>query len=129
MSIPSKLLATGIIAAVVWLAAGGLITMRMNAQLNSLVAACRDRNEKAQHSDSTIPWEKDPLICDPQELAALPASVGIQAQIVAAHKRLIGFKQWLPITGGAIVAASAVPFLWYFLLRRIRELSGAIVGR
>ena len=129
MTAPSKLFAIGLIAAVACFGAGRIIVMRADTHLKSLVATCHDESERAQHSNTNVPWEKDPLVCDPRELASIGAPVGIQAQIASAYGRLLSLRQWTWLVPAAIAAASAIPFLWYFLLRRIRELSGAVIGR
>src|SRR5437867_8102943 len=129
MTPPSKLFALGLLASLICLGAGRIVVMQTSSHLRSLVGACHAESEKAQHSNSTIPWEKDPLVCDPQELAVVSAPVGIQAQIASTYKRLSTYTAWAWLIPSFIVAVSAVPFLCDFLLRRIRELRGAIVRR
>lgn len=74
------------------------------------------------------PWSLAPLVCDASTLARLGNNVGIQADIVKAHWAAIASRDW-PIPAALFVlGVSVLPWLWYFLLRRIAELRAAIVG-
>jgi hypothetical protein len=69
------------------------------------------------------------LVCGPADLADLPAAPGIQGQIQDEYKKLqdLQDRRWeLP---GLLFLLFSIPWLWYFLLGRIEELSAAIRGR
>lgn len=74
------------------------------------------------------PWETDPLVCDPDELST-DTLTGVQAKIVSAHQATRASQSW-PIPAALILLGiGTVPWLWYFLLRRIAELRSAIGGK
>jgi hypothetical protein len=124
-----KLLAIGAIAAAACLGIGDLVTMRLNSNLQALISTCRARGEKAQASATTELERHFELDCDPESLAHSRALTGIQAQIASAHQRLLTWKHWPPLIAAGVFGVTAVPFVWYFLLHRIRELSEAIFQR
>ena len=69
--------------------------------------------------------------CDPAALARLGTDglLGVQKEIAVAQSNLgvkVNSALW---AAGAIFALFSLPFVWYFLLRRIRELSNAIAGK
>lgn len=102
---------------------------RLQAEVGKLVAQCRADSERRTRAP-TGPWDKDPLICTPAELRTVAWSlVGVQAQIADAQRKRDRFAEWLPVVAIAVGVIGALPFLWYFLLRRIRELREAIIGR
>jgi hypothetical protein len=99
-------------------------------------------------------WKRAPLVCDANELASisdlppLPAGfkldqpqldgnvnlndtgklIGIQAKILDVSRAVRSSRSWpLPIAL-ALFGLSAMPWLWYALLRRIGELRAAIGG-
>jgi hypothetical protein len=69
------------------------------------------------------------LQCDPVELAKSGDHVGIQGQLAVAQLDVWRWSDWPLIAGVAIVLVCSVPWLWYFVLRRIRELREAITGK
>jgi len=78
------------------------------------------------------PWEKykaDPLLCDPVTLVELQSNVGIQAQITEAYYASRNATTDANVLALCVAILSVVPWLWYFLLRRIVELRNAIGGK
>lgn len=73
-------------------------------------------------------------ICDPVELGRFNGKlVGTQEELASAQRELWQWnrhwKRW-PISGGlAITVFFALPWVWYFLLRRVRELREALIGK
>jgi len=53
----------------------------------------------------------------------------VQLQIVESERALRSSQQWWPFLASLILLASALPWAWYFLLDRIRELRDAIAGK
>jgi hypothetical protein len=106
--------------------------MRATAKLEM---RCRDENAKVlQRSadaflDRDKPWKYDPLVCDRHELKndAGAKLVGLQAEIVAAHDATFDPRPWF-YASLYLSAASAVPWVWYFLLRRVAEVKAAVSG-
>ncbi len=60
-----------------------------------------------------------------------PNAVIVQAKLVFAYREFqaVQANSWPYPVAALIVGISALPWLWYFLLRRIRELRDAIVGK
>jgi hypothetical protein len=73
------------------------------------------------------------LICDAEWLASAERDsetlVGIQARFAAENRRLSDYERWPYVLAARVLAFSGVPWAWYFLLRRIRELRDAIIGK
>jgi hypothetical protein len=68
-------------------------------------------------------------VCDPDALLKTPNPVGVQKRITDTHvasRRATSDTNPLAI---AIAGLSIIPWLWYFLLRRIVELRNAIGGK
>lgn len=77
--------------------------------------------------------ERFPLLCDGEEIEKLQShgpAVGIQAKLLAAHRELrqARFNPDFLTIAFVVFTVSAVPWLWYFLLRRLRELRNVIAG-
>jgi hypothetical protein len=72
-----------------------------------------------------------PLVCDPKDVLS---DVGIQKKLGEAQRAVDTENQnrslkWPYILSVIIVIISLLPWSWYFLLRRIQELSNAVRGR
>ena len=72
-------------------------------------------------------------LCDPVELMRMEDSTqptsGVTAQLISAQKELWAVQSWPLPAASILLSLSALPWLWYFFLRRIRELRDAIVGK
>jgi hypothetical protein len=105
---------------------------RLDRRLSQLQATCREegKREREKPEFKDIDFE---LTCDPIELASLKEdSVGVQGEIVTARRQLTSWedrREWLGPVALAMMLIGALPMAWYFLLRRIRELSDAITGK
>ena len=56
-------------------------------------------------------------------------NVGVQAEIVTTQRAIWRWERW-PYAAATLVALlSGLPWAWYFLLRRIRELRDVIAGK
>jgi len=82
------------------------------------------------------PWEKykghfvpDRLVCDPETLVTLSANGGIQKDITDAYFASRTAATDTQVAALVIAFLSAIPWLWYFLLRRVVELRNAIGGK
>jgi hypothetical protein len=101
--------------------------------VNNLVAECRNKNSTIKPTDAPA-WEKSTLVCELHELesSATRSSdglVGVQAKIVENHH--LG-EAWLNRAyefSAILVCIFGIPYAWFFLLRRIRELSDAVINK
>jgi hypothetical protein len=80
-------------------------------------------------------WASLPLVCDPSTLMnfAIPLA-GVQKDLAAAERQrdVEEYRQpreWPFLLAVLIAGCSAVPWIWYFILQRVRELSDAVHGR
>jgi hypothetical protein len=98
-----------------------------------LKAKCEAQSE--ENTKSGTGWGHAPLVCDPKELSRIASPLGVIQKEIAAQQIEINEKQQyypmeLPyLIALAIILIAGLPWSWYFLLRRIRELSDAIRGR
>ena len=73
------------------------------------------------------------VLCDPVELMRMQDSTqsasGITAQLVLAQKDLWAAQRWPLPAASVLLGLSALPWFWYFFLRRVREFCGAIAGK
>lgn len=136
MDKPTKILLAGATLSALIVASGWGFSEYAEFHLDELVGRCKAQNirivERAQkRQGGKESWEDDPLICDPSELGDLSNSaVGIQADIITANRR-VNYKpfNWAMAAALVVFVLVASPYSWYFLLRRIRELRDAIVGK
>lgn len=128
MSKPLKVLAIGVLLAVGVMATGYFVQRGQLAKVDALVAQCK--GEHLSRPDGPWKkWQQDPLVCDPAELVLLPNKVGIQRAIMDARYEAYDTTNTAAWIAGMVVVLSALPFLWQFLLNRIRELANAIRGK
>ena len=69
------------------------------------------------------------MTCDPVELARSEGYSGIKGQLAAAERNVLRWANGSRISAIAIPLVCSLPWLWYFFLRRIRELREAIAGK
>jgi hypothetical protein len=115
----TKILISGLLVAVVVLVVGQANTNRIERRLGKLVADCL-----AEPTGETEGSPFDRLAeCDPR---ATP-SERIQSEIVKTQRELSNAQQW--VFPGALVIAilSALPWIWYFPLPRIRKMWQSVV--
>lgn len=101
-----------------------------NSQLSSLVEKCKAEMVQAPKG----PWldyQKDPLVCDPDVLSKLGVddAVGIQKEIVVSLSKSGRTFDNAKVIALIVFVLFGIPFAWYFLLRRIRELRDAVAGK
>ncbi len=123
---PAKALIVGLVAGGLLFAGGGLNIQRLQRQVTATRATCE---EESKTSDFAALGGE--LICDPSDLAfsSTPDPPGVQGELARTQRRL---RWWQDVTIPAsliIVIPCALPWTWYFLLRRLRELREAIIGR
>jgi hypothetical protein len=108
------------------------------ASLESTVAALQAKcvAESEKNTKSGTGWRHDPLVCDPKELANISSNPGngIRKEMAVKETALYNEQQYYPMQLPYLIALAigliaGLPWSWYFLLRRIRELSDAIRGK
>ena len=122
LQLPTKLLIVGMAIGVAVVGIGYATTRYRLAQVETLVAECQTVHNLFN----------DPLVCDPVDLRRSTSdspAVGIQAQIVSASSAAGTYFDVSLYLAALIAIVFAIPFAWYFLLRRIRELGDAIRGK
>jgi hypothetical protein len=128
MDKPAKMLLGGTICAAVVAAVGFTNTHRLESKLRNLEVECVEEGKRKKLESGRLT-----LICDAEWLAVAErdseALVGIQARLAAVKREVSGFERWLYVLAVGVLGFSGVPWAWYFLLRRIRELRDAIIGK
>ena len=130
---PAKILFGGIFAGALIYGLGAANTSRLERRVQELQKACVAETEAEAKKQGTLSALTSifsgKMICDPVELARSDSYTGIQGQLAAAERDLLGWDNWPQISGIAILFLCSLPWLWYFLLRRIREFREALLGK
>lgn len=126
MKFPTKALLIGCAVAASVAAIGFGYEYHLGSKVSRLEAQCIEESKRG--SPAAAFGKNDALVCDRDTLAELPESVGIQAEIVAAHRKAKHHDDWYYGLAIGVLIFSSLPYLWYFLLQRIRELRNAIMG-
>lgn len=126
----TKYFLVGATLASIILLGGYLTSIYDNSQLSSLVAKCKAETAQAPKG----PWldfQKAALVCEPDVLSKLGAenAVGIQKEIVVSRSASGRTFNNAKVTALVVFLLFGTPYAWYFLLRRIRELRDAVVGK
>lgn len=127
----TKILLGGIVVAALVIGIGYVASIRANSHVSDLVAQCQAENARSGASKSQDGWESSPLICDPKILRTISRNsptVGIQAQIMDTQRQGERWLEQAITVAIGVLFLSAMPYAWYFLLRRLRELRDAITG-
>jgi hypothetical protein len=112
----TKVFLSGVALAALVVLAGFANTRRLESRLHELEVNCA--------RDPKVVCEIDTLM----DLATEHRLGGIQAELVAMKNTVIASKAWPLLTAVAIALVSTVPWMWYFFLRRVRELRDALTG-
>jgi hypothetical protein len=128
MDKPAKILLGGTICAAIIAAVGFANTHRLESKLRNLEAECVEEGKGDKLESGRFK-----LVCDAESLVDLErnseSSVGIQARVAAAKRQVLASESWPYILAAGVLVFSGLPWTWYFLLRRIRELRDAIIGK
>lgn len=126
MDKPTKLLIIGVVLGGLIMGVGQIRTWQLEKRIKELQAEC------ARESKQTIKEPKIKLVCDSKDLLRLETDTpapGIQGKLVSAQRNLNRWKETSILIGLAVFLILSVPWCWYFLLRRVKELSQAIIGK
>jgi len=132
MQKPTKIFLYGSICAAIIGAAGFANTHRLDSKLRELVSVCKEYKTK---NDPLLPKGFEiTLECDPGELSQSefqnPRQLeDIQRRVIATYKLMTVSTQVFVIGAVGTFGISVLPWAWYFLLNRIRELRDAITGK
>jgi hypothetical protein len=113
----TKVFLSGVALSLLVVLAGFANTHRLESRLHELEVNCA-RNLKVVCEIETL-----------MDLATAYPLEGIQAELVAMKNTVVTSKAWPFPTAVAIALVSAVPRMWYFFLRRVRELRDALAGK
>jgi hypothetical protein len=128
MDRPTKILIGAVVTGLLSIGLGFAASKYFESELKNLVQACE---VESQHSRATAKheWQKAALVCEPAALSGLGDTKGIQARIVDTQRKVHAWLDSSRFLAILIVTIGVLPYAWYFLLRRIRELRGAIAGK
>jgi len=128
MSKPAKVFFLGVVLSLIVMAVGYALDKREQAALGALIAKCKTETMGAPK----VPWHKyqeAPLVCEPAELVDYPDLIGIQKEIRQSYWGRGDDFFWSKLLAVLLLGVFALPYAWYFLLRRVRELVKAITGK
>ena len=119
----TKYLLVGATLAVLILLGGYVTSIYDNSQLSQLVEKCK--------ADAARTPNGKGLVCDPNILSKLVEDneIGIQKEIVESLSTSGRTFDNAKITALFIFILFGLPYTWYFLLRRVRELRDAVAGK
>lgn len=124
----TKLLIAGIILGAMTVGIGQIRAWQLERHIEELRVECT-RESKETIQQSNVKFE---LLCDPKDLlrseTETPAP-GIQGKLVYAQRSLNRWKETPIFLGLGVLLILSLPWCWYFLLQRVRELSKAITGK
>lgn len=128
MSKPAKIFFIGVALSLAVLAVGYLLDKREQSALDNLVVKCKSVVRDAPDGPLQE-WQKSPLVCKPADLVGFTKYVGIQQEIMQSFWERGNSLFWSQLLAVLLLGAFALPYAWYFLLRRVRELVKAITGK
>ncbi len=151
MDKPTKALILGVVVGALAAGVGLTNSHRLERKLQELQTSCvaeHEKEAKTPGGSSAVPppppgfvlEEKEAKtpgqaidfkpICDPVELGRFNGKlVGTQEELASAQHELWQWEQWPISVGLPITVFFALPWVWYFLLRRVRELREALIGK
>jgi hypothetical protein len=132
---PSKILIGGIVVGALTYGFGEFNLRRLERRVQELQRVCvaeRDAEAKRQGPLSALTnlFRSGESQCDPVELARSNGQhEGIQGQLAVAEGEVLRWDSWHLIASMGVLVACSLPWLWYFFLRRVRELREAFFGK
>jgi hypothetical protein len=129
MERPVKFLIGGVIAGLLTFGSGYAGSKYYENELRGLIQSCEAESDRSRANAKDEVGKVFKMVCEPNSLSSLGDLVGIQSRIVETHRKAQTWSESSRLLAILIVVISAVPFIWYFLLRRVRELREAIMGK
>jgi hypothetical protein len=127
MSQPVKIFFIGALCAALIAAVGFLNIYYLESKLHTLESECVHDKSKEEEKQNELDFSRyGTLVCDAEKLSNMRELKGIQAQIVQIQNDILLSKKWPYSIGVLVLLFSAIPWSWYFLLQRIRELRDII---
>lgn len=123
LRIQTKILLGGLALASLILVFGQARIYVLERDLNSLIQQC------SMQDDDEFGGVMD---CDPDSLhrqGNFGNLKGLQYEIAFAQASILGSRSLTKEIPLAVLFLALIPWLWYFLLKRVREISDAIFGR
>lgn len=123
---PRKIVIAGMIFAIAIAIVGVANSVRLEANLRQIESECVEEGKRDKTPDDWV------LVCDADSLLKDSSSFvkgSIQAKIVQAYNNSRSSRKWPYVVATFVFVLSAVPWTWYFLLRRIREIRDAVAGK
>lgn len=124
----TKLLLCGVFVAALVAGGGYANTIRLESKVQEVEEKCIEESKRELAKTPRVT-----LLCDANELARLETdskpTPGVQGQVISAYKAAQESRDWPLFLAAAIALISAMPWGWYFFLRRVSELRDAIVGK
>lgn len=133
MQKPTKVLLVGSAIAISLSGAAFVIAEHADAKVDQAVAACKAADAR-RDNDPMKPWTQYALLCDPSDFYGKGMSevwVSPQKEVRDAIEARGSNNLSGAMYGFSFLIAflSFIPWAWYFLLRRLREVRDALVGR
>ncbi len=133
MDSPTKVLIAGVFVSALTLGLGQLDTRRLERRVEELQKACvAEAEAEAKRQGPLFAFANvlgGKMQCDPPEVAKSGNHTGVQGQLAAAELARSRWAGWPLILSSVLLLTCSLPWLWYFFLRRIRELREAILGK
>lgn len=133
LSTPTLFVVIGIIISLIIVLLGEFYSYALNQEIKVLVEQCVRENEQNKQIHAGTWRGRADLICDPEDLRGFAVSSknadSIQAKIASKQlKAKYSKDEFIPFAC-VVLFLSALPWMWYFLLRRIEELRISIIGK
>lgn len=129
----TKVLIAGISTGALTYGVGQMYTRHLERRVHELQVACvAEADEELKREGALGALARafsGKFECDPVQLAKSGEHAGIQGQLAVAQADVWRWSGWPFIACVTISVTCALPWLWYFFLRRVRELHNAIMGK
>ena len=126
----TKILLGGVVIAASVVGIGYAASRIAYSHVSDLAAQCESQNARTTTSKSQVGWV--PLVCDPEilmETSVDEPKVGIQTQMIDTQLQGERWHEQATVIAIDVLVFSAIPYAWYFIPRRVRELHDAIAGK
>jgi hypothetical protein len=141
MTFQTKLLLSSSVLAALIVCASQVYMWRLERRLESAIQACKAESTQsiakakaaiaANEQGPWTKWQLSEMVCDAETLSRAPNVPGVQKQVADAYHDFSARPdaEAIYLLSGALILLGALPHLWYFALRRLREVAAAIRGQ